>query len=72
MCFMRAPQAPAVQEPRDRESDQANRAGAAALARQRSQFGESDTDIVGSIVSNDNRPQQQVSTQLKKLMGGTA
>lgn len=72
MCFAKAPKVPEVKEPVDRESDAAARAYGRVAEREARAFGEGDTDIVGSIVANDNSSKPAVNTQLKKLMGASA
>lgn len=72
MCFAKAPEVPKPEAPVDREGDAAKSAYAAATARRRSAFGDEQTDIVGSIVANDNSARPQVQTQLKQLMGATS
>lgn len=72
MCFMKSPDVPKPEAPVDREGDAARAAYANATAARRQAFGEAQTDIVGSIVANDNNTQPQVNTQLKKLMGASA
>ncbi len=73
MCFSaKAPKVPEVKEPVDREADAAKRAYGQVAERQARAFGEGDTDIVGSIVANDNTGKPAINTQLKKLMGASA
>lgn len=72
MCFAKAPKVPEVQAPVDVSGDAAKSAYANQAAARRQSFGENDTDIVGSIVANDNAAKPAVNTQLKKLMGASA
>lgn len=73
MCFaQKQPQMPAPEPIVDREGDAAKSAYANQAAMRRQAFGESSTDIVGSIVANNNTVKPQVNTQLKKLMGASA
>ncbi len=72
MSLFKAPKAPKPEPVVDRDSEAAKSAYANATAKRRQAFGEENTDIVGSIVSNDNNAQPQINTQLKKLMGASA
>lgn len=72
MCFAKAPKVPAVQAPVDTSGDAAKSAYANQAAARRTAFGDANTDIVGSIVANDNNAKPAVNTQLKKLMGASS
>ena len=66
MCLS-SPKVPPVQQPVDRESAVARRAYNTAADRRAAAYSESDTDVVGALIAK--RGGNQVSTQLKKLMG---
>lgn len=66
MCFS-SPKIPEPKEPIDRDSVAAQAAGRRARQSRAGAFDESDTDVVGSLITSQRSA--GVSTQLKSLMG---